>query len=91
MAQPVHLGLRPGEAWSFYQGMSRKPRVPSITEKPVGRAKKPEPSRTDPQARPAQPNLWDFLTPGSAVDEASEETPPRSTTAKPARRRSRIS
>ena len=62
-----------GRSLIFYPGMPRT-RVPSIPEKPTVRTKKPEPSRTDPQARPVQPNLWDFFTPGPAVGEPIEET-----------------
>ena len=90
LAGTTAAALRLGGALLFYSVMPRKPRVPSIPEKPTGRAKKPEPSRADAQARPAQPNLWDFFTPDTAVGEPIEPTPPRPTTAKPARRRSRI-
>jgi hypothetical protein len=70
--------------------MPRKPRVPSIPEKPAGRAKKPEPPRTEPQTRSLEPNLWDFFTLDTQGGEPVEETPRRPTSAKPARRRSRI-
>ena len=90
LAGTTAAALRLGGALLFYSVMPRKPRVPSIPEKPTGRAKKPEPSGADAQARPAQPNLWDFFTPDTAVGEPIEPTPPRPTTAKPARRRSRI-
>jgi hypothetical protein len=90
LAGTTAAALRPGGALFLYSSMPRKPRVPSIPEKPTGRAKKPEPSRADAPARPAQSNLWDFFTPDTAVGEPIEETPPRPSPTKSARRRSRI-
>ena len=77
-----------GRSLISYPGMPHT-RVPPISEKPAIRAKKPKASRTDPQAHPVQPDLWNLFTPGPPSSEPIEETPPRPSTTKSVRRRSR--